>query len=703
MNQDVRAKESGELQNEQIRFSDWISSFESLQSILDSLPQWIFMLLVYNRYNKGPNTEPCGTPQDDFLQRLTESLQHYKQRNDLILQKVQKIDDCEKGVNFMSQISRLHISGFLEDKEYQKSLIMKEPLRPSSLSSSLRAREAFANELFVYEALLPALGQVQDKSATAWPKVIMADERRLVLEDLHESGYRMMRNERVLDLEHCELVVKEIAKFHAKSILLKRKKPEKFYEISNNLHHVVFGEDGREHFSEMLEVSFARGLDSYKNIKRNSSTKILTTLERLKGRIFDLMYQMSKSVDYLLVICHGDLWLNNIMFRYDHQGKPTDLRFVDFQACSLAHPSTDLMRFIYTSTSSQIRKQHLKNLIKLYLDTIVSEIVSNLECKCDKYLAKNNNETKTKTLNLDNHIKAETGLHESSNLSQHNETNENTCEIHSPNSNDFLSKFMDSLEFNTFFEDFKNRSFYGFVTALWLLPVITMDLDQKLFSNENDYSQDNIENYDDNKEINYDNIKLPSEDDLRKMLCNAEYHNKIEQLIEEFSENGWLYNLHQEICSCKGQRLDVSELYIKDDLVNADLNVKILVKGKLQGQKWQRDIDKKWQRDIDKKWQRDDRDKKWQRDDRDKKWQRDDLDKKWQRDDLDKKWQRDDIDKKWQRNDVDKKWQGDGLDKKWQRDDGDRKRQEMGTKLAERDKCEQIAPKRRRVAPKKGK
>lgn len=85
---------------------------------------------------------------------------------------------------------------------------MKEPLRPSSLSSSLRAREAFANELFVYKALLPALGQVQDKSAIAWPNVIMADERRLVLEDLHESGYRMMRNERVLDLEHCKLVVK---------------------------------------------------------------------------------------------------------------------------------------------------------------------------------------------------------------------------------------------------------------------------------------------------------------------------------------------------------------------------------------------------------------------------------------------------------------------------------------------------------------
>lgn len=214
---------------------------------------------------------------------------------------------------------------------------------------------------------------------------------------------------------------------------------------------------------------------------------------------------------------------------------------MDFQACSLAHPSTDLMRFIYTSTSSQIRKEHLKNLIKLYLDTIMSEIVSNL--KCDKCSTVNNNETKNSSFDMDSHIKTETVLHESSNLIQYNTSDKNSCKIHSPNTNDFLPKFIDSLEFNTFFEDFKNRSFYGFVTALWLLPVITMDLDQKLFSDENDYSQENIANCNDNEKINYDKIKLPSEDDLRKMLCNEEYHNKIEQLIEEFSENGWLYDL----------------------------------------------------------------------------------------------------------------------------------------------------------------
>ena len=58
------------------------------------------------------------------------------------------------------------------------------------------------------------------------------------------------------------------------------------------------------------------------------------------------------------VICHGDLWLSNILFKYGasytgessgEDAKPTEVKFIDFQSARFASLATDLVLFLFTS------------------------------------------------------------------------------------------------------------------------------------------------------------------------------------------------------------------------------------------------------------------------------------------------------------------------------------------------------------------
>lgn len=215
------------------------------------------------------------------------------------------------------------------------------------------------------------------------------------------------------------------------------------------------------------------------------------------------------------------------------------------------------MRFIYTSTSRLIRKQHLTHLIKLYLDTVVLEIEAGL-----KYLLSNNKREIYENVHSINRTSHFGNISNIPNFEDHSidkslelsiNNFEHIYKVQAQTNNDFIKKFISSLKFDEFYMDFQKRSFYGFVTAVWLLPVITMDHNKKLFTEERLSTNHNFDEFSvqdqqkcnnmENKKIKYENVKLPSEDELREMLCNEEYHQKIEELFEEFSENGWLKHL----------------------------------------------------------------------------------------------------------------------------------------------------------------
>lgn len=70
------------------------------------------------------------------------------------------------------------------------------------------------------------------------------------------------------------------------------------------------------------------------------------------------------------VLNHGDVWTNNILFQYDHEGKIKETQFVDFQIVKYGSPVQDLYYFLLSSPSLDIKVEQFEHCIRFYHDNL---------------------------------------------------------------------------------------------------------------------------------------------------------------------------------------------------------------------------------------------------------------------------------------------------------------------------------------------
>jgi hypothetical protein len=66
------------------------------------------------------------------------------------------------------------------------------------------------------------------------------------------------------------------------------------------------------------------------------------------------------------VLNHGDIWLNNMMFRSNEKSDPLDVIMFDYQASFWASPATDVLYFLISSVSDEIKTEHFDDFIEHY-------------------------------------------------------------------------------------------------------------------------------------------------------------------------------------------------------------------------------------------------------------------------------------------------------------------------------------------------
>jgi len=145
----------------------------------------------------------------------------------------------------------------------------------------------------------------------------------IVMEDLTAQGFRMAERTTGLDLNHCLLVMKHIGRYHAASVVLHEKEPEHF-----------------QHFVESVHGNGAlKFADKFFNTNASNVAKEVGKWPRYKDRFGDKLMKLAENAyesyghslerdeDEFNVLCHGDLWVNNMMFRYSEKtGEVTDIR-----------------------------------------------------------------------------------------------------------------------------------------------------------------------------------------------------------------------------------------------------------------------------------------------------------------------------------------------------------------------------------------
>jgi len=147
----------------------------------------------------------------------------------------------------------------------------------------------------------------------------------LVLDDLKEEGFKLADTTVGLDMQHCLLVMKAIAQQHAASAVLHLKDPEIFKPFSESF----FCERHRT-IIEMIFQSNMKNLAKEVEKWPLFNDRFASKLHRATDKYVDFLIKLvERDDDDFNVFIHGDLWKNNMMFRYsDDTDEVMDVRYV---------------------------------------------------------------------------------------------------------------------------------------------------------------------------------------------------------------------------------------------------------------------------------------------------------------------------------------------------------------------------------------
>ncbi|KAI8423840.1 hypothetical protein MSG28_012850 [Choristoneura fumiferana] len=278
---------------------------------------------------------------------------------------------CGKGDNYIANLFRVVIKDTNEETN-SASVIVKTLVNTARQETF---HELHKREVEVYEKVIPMFLKIQqvlnEENKVMFPNCVLSrindGQEILILEDMNLKGFSMsdkVARFEQLNLTEVELILKELAKFHALSLIYKNQEPESFKNLKHEFQDLMFDtkflnkSQLRKYFDESFEMSL-KVVDDFETNK---------LLRKIGTKLTEILRFYTKPNKRCNVFCHGDCWVNNILFKKsetEHQ-----LCFLDFQALRYTNPATDIVHFLFLCTNSNFRFQHFENLLDIYYESL---------------------------------------------------------------------------------------------------------------------------------------------------------------------------------------------------------------------------------------------------------------------------------------------------------------------------------------------
>lgn len=290
----------------------------------------------------------------------------------------------EKGDNYTSDMIRVSVEFVSSQGDKRatekKSLLFKfEPIEEGVRKDLIAKIELFDTEISALTDTMRKMSDLLDPEHRLCAKVYhvrMEPPICLVMEDLSTLGFRMANRQVGFDMDHTLLALRGLARLHAASVALCEKEPKHKKRYNNGMFAYSYPEAMRNFITTTM-TALANEIETWPELGKTYADKFRMFIPHVydKG-----VKTVTCNEDEFNVINHGDAWVNNMMFRYDDNGKPIQHIFVDFQLCLYGSPAIDLHYFMSINLADDIYHHRTGMLLEDYLETL-SSVMKKLGCK----------------------------------------------------------------------------------------------------------------------------------------------------------------------------------------------------------------------------------------------------------------------------------------------------------------------------------
>ncbi|XP_034475062.1 uncharacterized protein LOC117782174 [Drosophila innubila] len=193
----------------------------------------------------------------------------------------------------------------------------------------------------------------------------------LVQENVTVCGYKPGNRHKPYDLAHTVLILHYMAQYHALPMALRLKKPKVFEQYLRPYFKKFNMSDNMS--PEVKNVLNTETLSDIMTVTKNDERDVKRAQELL-----DLYDEFNAAEDVQdgpwTSIVHMDLWINNLMIKYDDSGVPAKLKIVDFQIAQYESVVHDIIFLLLSSVDTMVLEENYYNFLRIYYEAFIKSL-----------------------------------------------------------------------------------------------------------------------------------------------------------------------------------------------------------------------------------------------------------------------------------------------------------------------------------------
>lgn len=254
---------------------------------------------------------------------------------------------------------------------HEQTFFIKTPLENGLLIDMVKEGKFIEKEFLMYDKCLPMMESLVGKLDIVSKHYPSQQKYTLVLENLSDEGYKMHDKIKQFDFDHSAIIMKSLATFHASSVALYKKNPTLVETVGESL---LYSEKstGSCSFVRQKLKNFSNFVENWEGYERFGDLS-----RQFKESFWDRTVSVYTRRQNMNVLNHGDAWTNNMLFKYDIDGKVEKIKLIDFQMAVYASIGIDLQYITWTSIQPSVRENRLTELHSIYLETLNSCLEKN--------------------------------------------------------------------------------------------------------------------------------------------------------------------------------------------------------------------------------------------------------------------------------------------------------------------------------------